>query len=121
MNNLNITKIRIRKIRKLRNITQQELAESIGVSKSTISKYESGNITNIKIDTLNKIADVLGVSIAYLLDVDLPAYYIENEEDIKIHRKIGKEVRGYIENYENLDEKGKTMLRENIDVLLKYA
>jgi len=56
----------IREIREQRNITQSELAEALGVSKSVISKYETGRLEP-SISRLQKIAEVLGVSVETLL------------------------------------------------------
>ena len=54
---------RIREIRKQKNISQMDLAYSIGMSMNTVSYIELGKIAP-KIDTLNKIANVLGVDIS---------------------------------------------------------
>jgi len=54
--------MQIRKYRKMRNMTQKELGQKIGVKHNTISSYESG-INEPEQNTLFAIADVLGVSI----------------------------------------------------------
>lgn len=51
---------RLRYLRKLDNITQQELATHIGISKSTISMYENGQ-REPDFETLEKIADFFNV------------------------------------------------------------
>ena len=56
----------IRRTRKMRKITHQQLAQAIGKSQSAISKYESGEIA-VDIDTLYAIADALQVHIETLL------------------------------------------------------
>lgn len=58
---------RIKNYRHLRNLTQQELGEKIGVHKATINKYETGIIENIGILTLQKIADALDVDVDQLV------------------------------------------------------
>lgn len=57
---------RIRTFRKMRKLTLDELALIIYKSKSTISKYEKGEIS-IDIETLYDIADALSVNIEQLL------------------------------------------------------
>lgn len=57
---------RIRAFRKMRKLTLDELALIIYKSKSTISKYEKGEIS-IDIETLYDIADALSVNIEQLL------------------------------------------------------
>lgn len=56
----------IRKYRKLRNITQKELGESVGISNTYLSDMEIGR-TNPSIKTLKKIAKGLEVSYIDLL------------------------------------------------------
>ena len=57
---------RIKKIRKQKKLTLEELGEKIGLKKSTISRYEKNDI-NIPSDKLEKIAHALNVSPQYLL------------------------------------------------------
>ena len=56
----------ITRIRKSKNISQGELAEKIGVDRSSISHYESGS-KSPSITNLEKIAEALNVSIDELL------------------------------------------------------
>ena len=57
---------RIRSFRKGRKITLEELSSRIHKCKSTISKYENGEIA-VDIETLYEIADALGVHVEQLL------------------------------------------------------
>jgi len=43
-------------------MTQEELANRIGVKKQTVQKYESGEIENVPLDKIIAIADVVGVA-----------------------------------------------------------
>lgn len=52
--------------RKSAGLTQEELASICGTTKQTIYKYEIGKVVNIPLDRLEKIADAVGVSPAYL-------------------------------------------------------
>ena len=58
---------RLRAIRLERGLTQQQLADAIGVTKSTMAKYDRGalepNLTNVC-----RIADALNVSLDYLIE-----------------------------------------------------
>ncbi len=57
---------RINYLREIRNIKQKELAEAIGVTKATMSKYEN-NINIPNADILCKIADALNTSTDFLV------------------------------------------------------
>jgi transcriptional regulator with XRE-family HTH domain len=52
---------RVRAFRKLKGYTQQELADSVGISLAVLGAVERGN-RRLEDKILNKIADVLGVS-----------------------------------------------------------
>lgn len=56
----------IRRLRTARGITQVELAHRLGVSKQSVSNWESNNIQP-SIELLEKIADLFGVTTDYLL------------------------------------------------------
>lgn len=58
---------RIRMYRKSRGMTLQQLADKIHKSRSSVSKYENGEIT-LDIETLAEIAEVLEVSLNQLTD-----------------------------------------------------
>jgi len=58
----------LKRLRKGRNLTQQELGASIGLSKAVVSKYENG-MGFPTFDVLIRIAQFFGVSTDYLLGV----------------------------------------------------
>ena len=58
---------RIKKAREALNITQEELAQSIGTTKQTIYKYENNIVTNIPSDKIEGISNILHVSPSYLM------------------------------------------------------
>ncbi len=58
---------RLRRLRKERDITQNALAEHIGVVSSAIGKYERVNNSYPSVEALIKIAAFFDVSIDYLL------------------------------------------------------
>ena len=58
---------RIKVARELKKLTQEELGIACGTTKQTIFKYESGIVTNIPLDRLERIAEILDVSPAYLM------------------------------------------------------
>lgn len=61
---------RMRNSRKAKGYTQEEVARHIGVSKQTIQRYESGEITNIPADKIKAIAQFLLTTPAYLVGWD---------------------------------------------------
>lgn len=63
MNEEKIAK-KIKALRKTRGLTQQQLADALGVQRATISNYEIGR-REPSISDLEKIGKVLGVSLEY--------------------------------------------------------
>lgn len=76
-------------LRKLHNMSQEELAEKIGVSRQTLSKYETGESLP-DIEKCRMLADVFGVSID-----DLISYSRDNSMGLNVPPK-GKHIFGMV-------------------------
>ena len=66
----------LKKVRKEHKLTQQDIADVLGVDRSTYTFYETGK-TYPSIATLHKLADIYNVTIGYL------AGYEENRPELK--------------------------------------
>ncbi|RGF14463.1 XRE family transcriptional regulator [Firmicutes bacterium OM04-13BH] len=49
------------------NMSYQTLSEKVGISKSTLQRYETGYIKNMPVDKLEEIANALEISPLYLM------------------------------------------------------
>lgn len=58
---------RMKKTREDQKLTQEYVAKKVGVAIQTIYKYENEIVTNIPLDKLEKIADALNTTPAYLM------------------------------------------------------
>ncbi|MBF0773240.1 XRE family transcriptional regulator [Mammaliicoccus sciuri] len=58
---------RLKETRKKRGLTLSELGNKINKTEATIQRYESGNIKNLKNDTIEQLATALNVSPSYLM------------------------------------------------------
>lgn len=58
---------RIKAAREAKNLTQAALGALCGTTKQTIFKYENSIVTNIPTDRLEKLAEILDVTPAYLM------------------------------------------------------
>lgn len=76
-------------LRKLHNMSQEDLAEKIGVSRQTLSKYETGESLP-DIEKCRLLADVFGVSID-----DLISYSRDNSMGLNVPPK-GKHIFGMV-------------------------
>lgn len=62
--------IRIKKCRLENNLTQEELAEKLGLKKSAVAKYENGRVENIKRSTIEEMARIFECTPSYLMGWD---------------------------------------------------
>ncbi|RSI85878.1 helix-turn-helix domain-containing protein [Streptococcus mitis] len=71
---------RIKELRKKKKVTQQEVAEAIGITRRGFQKWENGE-SQIKSNNAKQLADYFGVSVGYLLGNDeVPKNLIEELE-----------------------------------------
>ena len=69
MNALTVGEI-IKKLRIENNYTQSELAEKLGLKLSTMQKYESGAILNIKLETIRNLCEIFQIPPSILIFPD---------------------------------------------------
>lgn len=61
---------RIKRLRQLKGITQEDLAKIVGLQRGAIAKYEIGIVENMKTTTIKRMADFFGVKPSYLMCLD---------------------------------------------------
>ena len=66
---------RIKELRQEKGLTLEQVADVVGVGKSTVRKWETGMIANMRRDKIADLAKALGTTPAYLMGWDE-----ENEE-----------------------------------------
>lgn len=71
---------RMKQSREKQGMTLAELGRKIGKTEATVQRYESGNIKNLKNDTIESIATALNVNPAYLMG------WVEENDDEVQHR-----------------------------------
>lgn len=69
---------RLRQYRKDKGMTQQELADKLGVSNKTVSRWESGSYPDVA--TLVALARALGVTVDELLDPKTPVRTLQKSD-----------------------------------------
>ena len=58
---------RIKNLRQEKGLTLEQVAEVVGVGKSTVRKWETGMIANMRRDKIADLAKALGTTPAYLM------------------------------------------------------
>lgn len=104
---------KIKEKRLLQGMTLTELGDKIGVGASTVRKWETGYIKDIKSDKIQKLANALKVTPAYLMGWDEKEPAQKPQEPIK--RKLRSVAR--LEENELTEEEDKD-LQNYIDFLI---
>lgn len=81
---------RIKELRILNGWSQEELGERLGLKRAAINKYETGSVENIKRSTIQKMADIFGVSPAYLLAFDDEEENETKKVEVRMIPLVGK-------------------------------
>ena len=97
---------KIARLRKENNYTQEQLAALLGVSRQSVSKYESG-VTYPETDKLIHLSELFGCTVDYLLkdDVEDPAAYTGTAENSDKKEELFRNIVRQWRNFEYKSEK----------------
>lgn len=84
---MNVFATRLKETRESLNISADELAEAIGVSRATIFRYEKAEFKSVKQSTLDAISEYLNVNPDYLIGRSDEKYNFNNIENISDKEK----------------------------------
>lgn len=104
---------RLREVRKNQGLTQKQLADKLGLTKTSISCYESGTRTPT-LDTLIDLANELGIELSYFLGTE--NYYVASDSTsyginlAKDEMDLIKELRNHTVIYKKLLDDPKRMI-----------
>lgn len=108
---------KIRRRRKELGMTQEELAKTLGKTKSAICKVETGKDSNLTLDRIEVFAEALRTTTDYLVTSEDQKILIEvkrTNENCEIFEKRNYE---YIKKYNELIQKDKDTINVMIDAL----
>lgn len=98
---------RIRELRMLAGLSQQTVADRVGVSKVTISDLERGNM-RLDVEYMKRIAAALNVTPADLLPLEANPWALSDDE------------RAIIERYRNGNEEQRQQVQRMADVIIPW-
>lgn len=115
---------KVRKIRELKNFSQENMAEQLQMSVNGYVKIERGEV-GLQMDKLEKIADVLGMGVVDLLTVEFlnmenstnSANYYASQEQYVIEIEKLKQQNGYLQAILMEKEKLITWQKQQLDSL----
>jgi transcriptional regulator with XRE-family HTH domain len=93
---------RIKKRRKELGLTADQVADSLGISRATVYRYESSDIEKIPFDIIEPLSEVLQCSPAYIMGWDSPAPSTKTTTD----------TQELLDTYNKLNGEGKQKVRE---------
>ena len=70
---------KLRDLRKAQGLTLEQVGNVVGVGKSTVRKWETGQIANMRRDKIAKLAEALNTTPAYLMGWEDEANYLPTE------------------------------------------
>lgn len=104
----------LKKIRKNKKMTQEDFGKLVGLSTNTVQRYELGK-RQPTIETINKIAEALGVSINELIDSDYDKSKYELEKSLL---EGSSNISNLVTSFENAaKEESIKAFRNLIDIL----
>ena len=112
---------KIRDLRKARKMTLEDVAKIVGVGKSTVRKWETGMIQNMKRDKIASLANALDTTPAYLMG------WIDEEEENKndliaevvLKMRTDSTFMSVVEKLYNLDQDKLESINQMLHTLFK--
>ena len=81
---------KIKKLRISQNMTLEDVAQKVGVGKSTVRKWETGMIANMRRDKIAVLAEALNTTPAYLMgwEDDVPLVVEQSDADRQFYQLL---------------------------------
>lgn len=95
---------KIKEMRQSHQLTLSEVAKFLGVKEATVQRYESGNIKNIKFDTIRKLANLFHCDPCYLMGWE------SSTNGGEPFPKLSDQAAELLRVFESLDVRGQTEL-----------
>ena len=116
---------RIKLLREKANMTQEELAKLLNTTKQTIYKYEQSIVTNIPSDRVERIAEVLNSTPAYIMgwESDKPetSKKIDAATDVLIRMETDKQYSELVLTLEKMDNDRLLAVKAILDSLKLFS
>lgn len=113
----------LKQIRKANKFTQQDLADAVGIERSTYASYETGR-NKPDVILLKRIANVFGVSSDFILEIDTSKKFNMSDANVSYKKNgsqlvstLSKDEKAVLAQYrllsEDKKEEVKTFLSKN--------
>lgn len=106
---------KIKQLRLNKGLTLEDVGRLVGVGKSTVRKWETGAIANMRRDKIAKLADALGVTPMDIINM----YDLPSEDSSLPSPALSWDQQELLDNYNQLNEEGQEDLRKQARVMVR--
>lgn len=119
MPNRNDMASRIQALRKAQKMTLEDVATIVGVGKSTVRKWETGMIANMRRDKIAKLAQALNTTPAFLMGWEEEQKKNDIQADIILRMRTDTAFMSAVETLYNLDQDKLESINQMLNTLFK--
>ena len=105
---------KIKQLRAAQKITLEEIAQHVGVGRSTVRKWEVGQIENMRRDKIGKLAEALHTSPAYLMG------WSDDPRELP-HEDLPADETELLEIFRSMTEQGRALVLSNARMIAGMA
>lgn len=110
---------RIKELRKAKKMTLEEVGNIVGVGKSTVRKWETGMIANMKRDKIAALARALGTTPTYLMGWEEEQKKNDIQADIILRMRADSDFMSAVESLYKLDKEQLQSINQMLNTLFK--
>jgi transcriptional regulator with XRE-family HTH domain len=110
---------KIKELRKARNMTLEDVAKIVGVGKSTVRKWETGMIENMRRDKIAALAKALGTTPVSLLGWEEEQKKNDIQADIILKMRTDTTFASVVENLYKLDKDKLEIINQMLNTFVK--
>ena len=110
---------RIKELRMARNMTLEDVAKIVGVGKSTVRKWETGMIENMRRDKIAALAKALGTTPIFLMGWEEEQKKNDIQADIILKMRTDSTFMSVVETLYKLDSDKLESIGQMLNTLFK--
>jgi transcriptional regulator with XRE-family HTH domain len=110
---------KIKELRKEKGMTLEQVADIVGVGKSTVRKWETGMIANMRRDKIAALANALGTTPVYLMGWEEEQKKNDIQADIILKMRTDDDFMSAVETLYKLDKEKLQSINVMLHTLFK--
>ena len=110
---------KIKELRKSKNMTLEDVGKIVGVGKSTVRKWETGMIENMRRDKIADLARALDTTPAYLMGWEEEQKKNDIQADIILKMRTDTDFMSAVETLYKLDKDKLQSINQMLNTLFK--